>query len=122
MATLIKPGEKPVTVILENGEEDIKKYLECPYPEEIPLGNDPKKRIDRTAWVVDERDELPVNKEAQAIIEAFTAPTEEARTHRMFAADEHGKHVQVDTKIDTISEYPTMRGPVIITNLDEDAL
>ena len=124
MATLVKAGEKPVPIILENGEEDIKKLLDCPFPEQLPLGSDPKKPIQRTVWLHEDREifDMPLNKEATAIVDSLTTPTKEALTHRMFGENEEGEEIVLGSSTAEPTKFPPIKGDVIITNFEEDGL
>jgi len=124
MATLIRVGSKPEQITLEDGEASIKKLLGCDFLDQVPLGNDPKKAIDRTMWADEDREiyDLPENKEAIVIVETLTTPTKESMTHRAWMTDKDGNEVPITTVTDKVSEFPPIRGDVIITNLEEDGL
>jgi len=123
MATLIKVGESPVKVTVASSD-DIKKYIGAKFLDMLPLGNDPKKPIDKTVWLNEDREllELEINKEATTIVETLTTPTVEAMTHRMWAVDEEGNEIPVESKVDTPTVFPPIRGDVIITDFLEDGL
>jgi hypothetical protein len=124
MATLIRAGHKPQELKLTGGEEEIRKLLDCPFVDQIPLGDDPKKPISRTVWMNEDREifEMPLNEEATALVKELTTPSKEALTHRLWAVDEDGKEIELPAKTDTPSEFPPIRGDVIITTFGDDGL
>jgi hypothetical protein len=124
VATLIKIGEKPQEIQLTRGEEEMKELLECPFLDQIPLGNDPKKPIARTVWLNEDREiyDMPINEEATAMVKKLTTPTEEALTHKMWAVDEDGNEIELPESKQEATEFPPIRGNVIITDFDKDGL
>jgi hypothetical protein len=124
MAILIKVGEKPKEIQLTRGEEEMRELLDCPFLDQIPLGNDPKKPITKTVWLNEDREiyDMPVNEEATSMVEKLTTPTKEALTHRRWAVDEDGNEIELPAQTETATEFPPIRGDVIITDLTEDGL
>jgi hypothetical protein len=124
MATLIRAGYKPQELKLTNGEDEIRELLDCPFVDQIPLGDDPKKPISRTVWLNEDREifDMPLNEEATALVKEITTPSKEALTHRLWAVDEDGKEIELPAKTETPTEFPPIRGDVIITTFEDDGL
>jgi hypothetical protein len=78
----------------------------------------------RTVWLNEDREiyDMPINEEATAMVQKLTTPTEDALTHRMWAVDEDGNEIELPSQTETATEFPPIRGDVIITKIDEDGL